>query len=264
MHLAQKKALVTGASRGIGRSVAEALVAEGIQVFGTSRSPDQVDWPEGVIGVELNLSSSSSTQAGWNHALRKAEHFDIVINNAGSGVFGGFCDCEFVQWEEQVRSMLLGPMELSQLAINEWSKEKPGVLVNVSSLAVEYPIPFMSGYNSAKAGLASFSESLLLECDPETVRVVELRLGDVNTGFNDYVRGRPKGAIQERVWSAMCRHVAKGPEPEEVARCLLKHLYAETVGIVRMGGFFQSIVASVFARMVSHRLKRAANLSYYK
>lgn len=264
MHLAKKKALVTGASCGIGRSIAEALVAEGIQVFGTSRSPDDVDWPDGVIGVELDLSSSSSIQSGWAQVLERAEHFDILINNAGSGAFGEFSECAFEQWEDQVRAMLLGPMELSQLAMKKWSREKPGVLVNVSSLAVEYPIPFMSGYNSAKAGLAGFCESLLLECDPEVVRVVELRLGDVNTGFNNYVRGKPKGALQNRIWSAMCRHVEKGPGPGEVAMCVLKHLRAETVGIVRMGGFFQSILASVFGRMVSHRVKRAANLSYYK
>ncbi len=263
MTLAGQKALVTGASRGIGRAIAEALVAEGIQVFGTSRNPELVEWPVGVTPVRLDLSSAAAVQSDWDAALLGDQHFDIVVNNAGAGAFGAFRDGCFELWEEQVGLMLLGAMKVSHLALRQWSAEEPGVLVNVSSLAVEYPIPYMSGYNAAKAGLAAFCESLLLECDPQVVRVLELRLGDVNTDFNDNVVGEAIGARQSKVWAAMCKHVASGPNPERVARELLKSLRNDRDGIVRVGGFFQTVVASVFGRLVSHRVKRAVNISYY-
>lgn len=264
MELSGKRALVTGASRGIGRSIAEALVAEGIQVFGTSRTPEDVDWPAGVTGIELDVSSPDSVERGWAASNLDKVVFDIVVNNAGAGAFGAFHEKDFAQWEAQIGTLLLGPMKIAQLAIARWSLGKAGVLVNVSSLAVEYPIPYMSGYNVAKAGLAAFSESLQLEYCADKVRLLELRLGDMDTGFNDRVSGKPMGDRQERVWAAMCRHVGEGPAPEKAAEVLLKYLKSDKGGVVRFGGFFQSIVASLFARMVSHRVKRAANLSYYK
>ncbi len=264
MNLSGKKALVTGASRGIGRSIAEAFVVQGIQVFGTSRNPESVDWPEGITPIALDLSSSQSVQNAWDLAKLGEQGFDILVNNAGAGAFGSFGDLEFAQWEDQIASMLLGPMKLAQLCMKQWSAERPGVLVCVGSLAIEYPIPYMSGYNAAKAGLAAFCESLLLEGDPRVARVLELRLGDVNTQFNEHVFGGARGSRQDRVWRAMCRHVAKGPSAEQVAQQLVRHLERDAVGVVRVGGFFQAFVASVFGRLVSHRIRRAVNLSYYK
>ncbi|MDQ8179446.1 SDR family NAD(P)-dependent oxidoreductase [Pelagicoccus sp. SDUM812005] len=263
MTLTGKTALVTGASRGIGRAIAEAFVGVGIQVLGTSRDPDAVEWPQGVVPVRLDLSSPESVQQGWDAGKLAEQHFDIVVNNAGAGTFGSFAERDWEQWEQQVATLLLGAMKVAHLSLGRWTSERPGTLVNVSSLAVEYPIPYMSGYNVAKAGLAAFCESLSLECDPAVVRVLELRLGDVNTRFNDSMVGGPQGSRQERVWEAMCRHVAKGPSSEEVARQLLKLLQRDRSGVARVGGFFQAFVASVFGRLVSHRLKRAANLSYY-
>lgn len=263
MFLKGKRALVTGASRGVGRSIAEALVAAGVEVWGTSRNPDTVEWPEGVRAVRFDLTSASAAQASWDAEGLGRKQFDIVVNNAGSGVFGAFAERDFEEWEQQIGLMLLGAMKVSQLALQQWTREEPGVLVTVSSLAVEYPIPYMSGYNAAKAGLAAFSESLILETDPRVARVLELRLGDVNTDFNDHVLGRPVGARQGKVWAAMCKHVANGPPAEKVAAKLLRSLVEDRIGIVRTGSLFQSVVASFFGKLISHRLKRATNLSYY-
>lgn len=260
---AGQTALVTGASRGIGRAIAKALVAEGMQVVGTSRDPDSADWPAGVEGARLDASSAESVEQCWRQAGLDERRLDLVVNNAGAGVFGAFEERSFEDWERQVGLMLLGVMKLSHLALGKWSPENPGVLVNIGSLACEYPIPYMSGYNAAKAGLAAFCESLQLEADPAAALILELRLGDISTGFNNSVAGRPSGSRQNRVWKAMLAHVDSGPPPEFVAAKLVKCLARREEGLVRVGGFFQAIVAPLFRRLASRSLSLGVNRSYY-
>ncbi|EDY81354.1 oxidoreductase, short chain dehydrogenase/reductase family [Verrucomicrobiia bacterium DG1235] len=264
MELAGKRALVTGASRGVGRAIAEAFVGAGIDVLGTSRNPEGVEWPKGVIPVRLDVSSSESVELAWRDEGMLAEtHIDIVVNNAGAGVFGGFSGTDFGEWDRQIGLLLLGAMKISQIALQQWSIERPGVLVNIGSLAVDYPIPYMSGYNAAKAGLAAFTESLALETDSRVARVLELRLGDVNTGFNEHMSGRPVDSRQDKVWAAMLKHVAAGPSAQRVASKLLSVLATKDAGVVTAGGFFQTKIALLFAKLISLRVKRAANLRYY-
>ena len=161
MEIRGTKVLVTGASRGIGKAIAEALVARGALVWGTSRDPGKIAWPDGVRPLQLDLGSSSAIEAAWRSQDMEALGFDIVINNAGSGAFGRFEEVDFDVWEAQVAILLMGAMKVSRLALPGLT-ERAGYLVNVSSLAAEFPIPFMSAYNTAKAGLSAFSESLVI------------------------------------------------------------------------------------------------------
>lgn len=264
MEFAGKKALVTGASRGVGRAIAEAFVEKGIQVFGTSRNPDSVDWPEGVTGLALDASSVESVVAAWDAGDFSQYEFDIVVNNAGGGAMGGFADSDFGVWQDQIDLLLLAPMRLSQLAMQSWGPEKPGVLVNVTSLAVEYPIPYFTGYNAAKSGFASFCESLLLEVNPEVVSVVEMRLGDTRTGFNAAVQGGPRTPRQERAWQALEDNLKIAPKPEAAAAALVRFLAKDGKGTVRVGNFFQRTIASIFGRLVSQSIRLWVDGLYYK
>lgn len=263
MKLAGKTALVTGASSGVGRAIAQYFSKTGIRVIGTSRNPESVDWPDGVKGVKLDLSDWEGLDEFWREAGFHEAPPDIVVNNAGAGLIGEFEELEFADWATQVETLLLSPMRLSQLAMQRWSRERPGALVNVSSLAVEYAIPFMCGYNVGKAGLAAFCESLALEVDAESVQVLELRLGDLDTGFSRKLSALPELPEARRVWEVLCAHESKGPKPDVVAEKLLLALVNKRKGVLRVGSFFQTTIASIFGRFLSHRVKRAVNLSYY-
>lgn len=259
MKLAGQRALVTGASKGVGRAIAIALVREGIEVLGTSRDPDSCDWPDGVTPIAFDLSSPATTEVSWQAGGLAAAEISILVNNAGAGVLGEFAATDFDSWQAQVDLMLLAPMKLSQLVMEGWGDSKNGVIVNVSSLAVEYPIPYMSGYNAAKAGLAAFSESLLLE----GVRVIDLRLGDLNTAFNKSVLRTSEASRIERVWRAMVKHVDNAPSSSLVGDKLVEVLGKGRSGTVRVGSFFQCVLASFYGRIVWQSARRASNLSYY-
>ena len=209
--LAGRTALVTGASQGIGRAIGVALAAEGVKVYGGSRRPELVDWPTGLEPLAFDVSTADAAERSWRASPLAAEGVSILVNNAGAGVFGTFAETDFGRWQGQVELLLLAPMRLAHLALQGWSAERPGALVNVGSLACEFPIPYLSGYNAAKAGLAAFSESLLLEAESRAAQVVELRLGDFATGFGGRMDRVAVGARQEAALRAMERRMAEGP-----------------------------------------------------
>lgn len=258
-----RRALVTGASRGVGRALAVALADAGVEVWGTSREPTGCEWPPGITPLRFDASSAESVQESWDAARLDDQGLSIVVNNAGSGVLGEFSGADFSDWEQQVGLMLLGPMKVSHLALRRWSSLNPGVLINVTSLASEFPIPFMSGYNAAKAGLSGFTESLMQEVDRDVAQIIELRLGDLKTDFNGSVLRRGATPKLEKVWQAMQLHVNTAPSPEKVARQTLKAIASGRSQTLRAGAFFQTVVASLYGRIVSQHIKRASNLSYY-
>lgn len=266
MEIRGAKALVTGASRGIGKAIAEALLARGALVWGTSREPDQATWSKGVRPLRLDLGSPAAIEAAWLSQGMEELGFDIVINNAGSGAFGRFQELDFEVWEEQVAILLLGAMKLSRLALPGLSARK-GCLVNVSSLAAEFPIPFMSAYNAAKAGLSAFSESLVIEAAGSGLKVVDFQLGDFKTAFNDSILKKVSkneiGVCSDTVWKRIEERVSKSPHPDMAADQLLRCIQTDKIGIIRAGTLFQTILAPLFSRLASRRLLRTINISYY-
>lgn len=266
MEIRGAKVLVTGASRGIGKAIAEALLARGALVWGASRDPGKATWSKGVRPLQLDLGSCSGIEAAWKSQNMEALGFDIVINNAGSGAFGRFDEVDFEVWKAQVAILLLGPMKLSRLALPGLSA-RGGYLVNVSSLAVEFPIPFMSAYNAAKAGLSAFSESLIIESFGSDLKVIDLQLGDIKTAFNDSIvkeMGKNKiGVCADTVWKRIEKRISKSPTPESVVAKLLRCIQGDKIGVIRAGTFFQTALAPLFSRLAPQKLIRMINRSYY-
>ncbi len=192
--------------------------------------------------------------------------FDIVVNNAGSGAFGRFDELDFETLKAQIDTLLIGTMKLSRLA---WPglKKRKGYLVNVSSLAVEFPVPFMSGYNAGKAGLSAFTESLIIEAAGEGLSVIDFRLGDFNTSFNESVVRKTGKNINtgcvDTVWGTIEKRNSQSPPPKLAAEKLVKCINRDRSGTIRSGTFFQSILAPFLSRISPLNLVRFVNLSYY-
>ncbi len=266
MEIEGIKALVTGASSGIGRAVAIGLVKRGASVWGTSRDPARVDWPDGVQPLQLSLDRPRLVDEAWGSQSMDALAFDLVVNNAGYGAFGRYLETPFEVWEGQLNALLLGTMKVSRLALPGLIERK-GCLVNVSSIAADFPVPFMSAYNVAKAGLSAFTESLVIETSSTGVRVVDFRPGDVKTPFNqNLVRKLGKNTNEGcmgKVWRRIEDRVSKSPEPTPVAEKLLRCIQRDQTGTIRAGTFFQAVLAPLLARLVSSSLARSGNIAYY-
>lgn len=266
MELKGARALVTGASRGVGQAIARALLEEGSLVWGTSRSPESVEWPDGLSPVRLDLASPEAIETAWREQGLGDLEFDIVVNNAGAGAFGRFEDLSFAEWEQQIDTLLIGSMKVAHLALPAL-KAKGGYLVNVGSLAAEFPVPFMSSYNAAKAGVTAFSESLAIEAVGTDLKVVNLELGDFKTDFNHSVVKKISkneiGVCADTVWKRIERRISVSPTPDTAANQLLRCIQKEKKGLIRSGTRFQTFWAPLFSRLAPRKLIRIFNISYY-
>lgn len=263
-----RTAFVTGASTGLGRAFAEMLLAEGVKVWGTARCLSRLAPLAGhahFTAVALELRDSESAVATFRAAETVADGFDLVINNAGYGAFGEFAATDFALWRDQLEVMLINTARLAHAALPGLRVRNRGALVNVSSLAAEFPLPFQSAYNMTKAGLTALSESLMVELAGTGVVILDVRPGDYRTDFESSVR-RTNGAVtppMQRAWAAFERMMRSGPRPEHAAQALRRALLRRRSGTVRCGRVFQAVVAPFLTRFAPLALKRRIQARYF-
>jgi NAD(P)-dependent dehydrogenase (short-subunit alcohol dehydrogenase family) len=258
-----KKVFLTGASSGIGRATAELLAREGHDVWGTSRDVARLPQHLNIHPVRLDLGDSASIEEAFATAQRESGGLDVVINNAGSGHFGPAVQLTTEMLQEQFQTLVFAHVELCRLAIAAMPR---GLLINVTSLAARLPVPFMSGYNAAKAAMASFTLSLQLELADRPLHIVDLQPADIATGFNDAIqRAEDVDARVKRAWRIADKNMRDAPPPEFVARRILDLLHDDNPPPrVTVGGTFQAQVAPVIDQLLPQRLRLWGLRQYYR
>src|SRR5205085_3349340 len=265
-----KRIFITGATAGIGLATAKLLAKRGDEVWGTSRDPARVPQLPRLHPVRLDLSDNVSLGESFRIALREAGHFDVVINNAGSGHFGPGEHLTAEQIQAQFQTVVFSHIELCRLALASMRTHGSGRIINVSSLASRMPVPFMAAYNAAKAAMASFVMSLQLELAASDIRVIDLQPADISTSFNDAVARTDGGdprytALVQHAWQVVDRNLRGAPKPELVARRILKLIDQENPPPrVRIGGTFQATIAPFIFRFLPQRVRLWGLKSYYR
>jgi short-subunit dehydrogenase len=265
-----RTAFVTGASTGLGRAFADMLLAEGVRVWGTSRDAARLSAlvtppASHFTPVALDLRDGRAAEEKFLAADRAAGGFDLVINNAGYGVFAEFAATDFSVWQQQLEVMLINTARLSHAALRGMLARRRGALVNISSLAGEFPLPFQSAYNMAKAGLSALNASLMIETSGTGVVVLDFRPGDYRTDFEGSVL-RPQAESTPRMtraWHAFAAMMQTGPAPEHAAAALRQALLRNRSGTIRTGRFFQAVAGPFLARFGSLNLNRRVQAKYF-
>lgn len=265
-----KRVFITGASSGIGIATAKLLAERGDEIWGTSRDVARIPQLPRLHAVRLDLVDTVSLGESFNAALREAGHFDIVINNAGSGHFGPgeFLSAEAVH--AQFQTVVFAHIELCRLALASMRTHGGGRIINVTSLASRLPVPFMGAYNAAKAAMASFTMSLQLELEGSDIRVIDLQPGDICTDFNDAVAKTDSVdaryiARVGRAWRVVDRNMKAAPKPELVARRIAKLIDATNPPPrVTVGDSFQSVIAPLIFRFLPQRVRIWGLKKYYR
>ena len=261
-----KRVFLSGASSGIGLATAQALLARGDEVWGTSRK-STASTHERFHPVSLDLSDHRNIDEAFSRALAEAGHFDVVINNAGSGHFG---PAELLSQDEiaqQFQVVFFGHVRLMHLALAEMRRRGSGLIINVTSLAALLPVPFMGAYNAAKSAMASFTMSLQIELGDGNIRIVDVQPGDIRTNFNDAVNRNRDSGYETRVaktWKAVDKNMKAAPKPEVVAQAITKLIDQKNPPMrVVVGDVFQAKIAPFIFRFLPQRTRIWGLKKYY-
>jgi len=264
-----KRIFLTGASSGIGLATARLLVARRNEVWATSRNPERIPEMPRLHPTRLDLGDPRSVEEAFNAALAEAGHFDVLINNAGSGHFGPAENLSEKEIASQFQILVFGHMQLLQLALRAMQARGEGLIINVTSLAGRLPVPFMAAYNAAKAAMASFTMSIQLELPDSRVRLVDLQPGDICTDFNDAVtksdqRGPRYEARLAKTWNTVERNMKKAPKPDLIARRVCELIdQANPPPRMTVGDGFQTQIAPLIFRFLPQRLRIWGLKRYY-
>lgn len=188
MDLTGKTAIVTGGTRGIGRSIAKALVSGGAEVAITGRDEDAI---ASAIS-ELNLAGPGAVR-GYHCDVRDYDQVravfaeigrvDILVNNAGIGLFAPVESMNPADFRAVLETNLIGVFYCCHEAIPLMKQRGGGYIINISSLAGANAHPRMAAYNASKFGLNGFSEALMQEVRHDGIKVSYIMPGSVNTEF---------------------------------------------------------------------------------
>ena len=255
-----KTAIVTGGSSGIGLAICERLLAEGMQVHAVSRNARRMKKMDLLHPFELDLSDLDAVSRYGKSFVEENGTPDLLVNNAGYGAFYEWK--EFPQDEviRQTTVLFSAPVLLCKAFAPMMEKSEKGTIVNVTSLATLFPLPYMPLYNAGKSALSSFTQSLMLEY-PEYPRLIDFRSGDVRTSFN---RSVPKQAesgqsqSMKRAWEKIEDQLQDSPIPDDVAEQLINALKKDKSGVFYGGGFFQARIAPFLHRLLPDKILRIA------
>ena len=218
----QHRSLVTGGTRGIGRAIAEAILAAGGRVLITGRSQAGVDAAvrelgqaagdaSRVAGLAADVRERASCDRAVAETVARFGGLDVLINNAGVGVFSNIASMTDEDWARTIDTNLTGVFYCSRAAVPELQRAGGGWIINIASLAGRNYFTTAGAYCASKAGLVAFSESLMLEVRDLNIRVSVIMPGSVATEFS----GRTTGGDDS--WKLAPADVA------EVVMDLLRH-----------------------------------------
>lgn len=226
MELQGRTALITGASRGIGRAIAELFAAEGANVALVSRSRDTLDDVAGAIRsaggrahvIPMDVTSPEAADTIVAATLDAFGGIDIVVNNAGGNTFmAPIASLRASGWAKAMALNLDAAIRLIQAALPSLIASGHGSIVNVSSVTALRAAPLLGAYGAAKAALVSATQTLAVELGTQPVRANALVPGWIATDLTDFLRGDE--GMEEAVLGRVPMH--RWGRPEEIAQAAL-------------------------------------------
>jgi NAD(P)-dependent dehydrogenase (short-subunit alcohol dehydrogenase family) len=180
--------LVTGSSKGLGKSLTEEVLRNGDHIVATARSVDHLEalvekYPEQVLLLTLDVNNKSQVDSVISEALRHFGRIDVLVNNAGFGITGAAEAFTDEQVSSQLAVNLFAPIAITRAVLPIMRKQRSGHILQISSIGGRVGNAGLSIYQAAKFGLAGFSESLSKEVAPLGIKVTCVEPGGFRTDW---------------------------------------------------------------------------------
>ena len=208
-----RTALVTGASRGIGKAIAEKLKADNYKVLGTATSDSGVDTlnSNGIEGHLLDLNSKDSIENFWSKLESDNKTISVLVNNAGITRDNIILRMSDEEWSDIMNVHLYGTFQLSKRALKMMLKNKWGRIINISSASASIGNRGQSNYAAAKAGVEAFTKSLAKELGKRDITINAVAPGFISTDMTENNKGVNADYLVKEI------PLGRFGKPEEVA-----------------------------------------------
>jgi NAD(P)-dependent dehydrogenase (short-subunit alcohol dehydrogenase family) len=222
----ERVVLVTGASRGIGKAIAEKFAQHGDRVFGTARQPESIKWAAGTL-LALDVQEETSVAQCVATILSQAKRIDVLVNNAGITITGAIEELSLTQVKAVFETNFFGVVRMTQAVLPAMRRQAAGRIVNIGSVASFLPMPFQAVYAATKHALAGWTETLDLEVRRFGIRAILIQPGFFRT---DIDRNSTTGSFinsvyedeRSRVVEKIRLSVENGDDPVKVAEAVLQ------------------------------------------
>ncbi|MDO4966460.1 MAG: SDR family NAD(P)-dependent oxidoreductase [Lachnospiraceae bacterium] len=232
-----KTALITGASRGIGKAIAKAFAENGYDLIITCKdSRDELFALSENLEEDFHISVKTFVGDIANPEIvtklfDNIDHLDVLINNAGISYIGLLSDMSFEEWDNVISTNLSSAFYLCKMAVPLMLQEKSGKIINISSIWGEKGASMEVAYSASKGGLNSFTKALAKELAPSNIQVNAVACGLIDTDMNSHFSAEEIDSIIEEI---PADRIGK---PEEVASLVLqlctgnKYLTGQIIGL---------------------------------
>jgi NAD(P)-dependent dehydrogenase (short-subunit alcohol dehydrogenase family) len=221
--------LITGASSGIGRATALYFAAKGWNVAATLRDPLKADsalhHPQ-ISLIAMDVTNADSITQAINGTLNRYKKVDVLLNNAGYGLFGPLEATPSQQVQQQFATNFFGLVGVTQQILPAMRAAGEGLIINVSSIVGRLALPYASSYVATKFAVEGLSESMRFELEPFGIRVKIIEPGSISTEFG---KGSMQMAVSAPYQPGMDKFLgvfkkgsAHGAKPEEVAKVIYR------------------------------------------
>jgi NAD(P)-dependent dehydrogenase (short-subunit alcohol dehydrogenase family) len=184
----EKVWFITGSSRGLGRSLTEAVLAGGAKVAATARNPRHLDdlkqkYGSQILPLQLDVTDNDQIKKAVDQAVRTFGRIDVLVNNAGFGITGATEGFTEEQVKSQLNTNLYAPIAVTRAVLPVMRKQRSGYILQISSIGGRVGNAGLSIYQAAKFGLGGFTEALAKEVAPLGIHVVSVEPGGFRTDW---------------------------------------------------------------------------------
>lgn len=225
--------LITGSANGLGRNIAEAVLAKGDRLVATARNPQQLSalkeqYGEQVVTATLDVTDAAAAEAAVKLAVDTFGRLDVLVNNAGYGNVAPFEQTTPEAFKAQIDTNFYGVVNLARAVLPVMRGQRSGHIINISSVGGRIATPGLSAYQSAKWAVGGFTEVLAMEAAAFGVKVIAVEPGGMRTNWGQVARGNIPAILPDyepsvgAITALLAAYVGKEfGDPDKIAQVII-------------------------------------------